>query len=227
MQNLIGKMARMYPMLIALGFMLVAAAFVIGTLNSQTSADYYSTSKALRESGLLGQRASIESTGLWLPYFKFLGLGLILGGIVMALRVIIDHLKEAGMEVLSNLPEAKRPKMPSPPWFGLLMPAVMMLGELIFIAALIFALQLAGSARELFAQPMPAIDAAGAGSKLLSQLQSIKANSAWLVPLKFFGVATEFLAITMGLATIIKILGDQTELIQRGIQIGRGNQAKG
>lgn len=223
MQKMIGKMARLYPMLIALGFMIVAAAFYIGYLNSQVAADYFAASKSVRETTLMGQRASIESVGLWLPYFKFLGLGLILGGIVMALRVIIDHLKAAGGEVLANLPEKKRPSMPAPPWYGLMMPMVMLLGEVIFIYALVVALQLAGSASQLFANPVPTIDAAGAGSALLAQLQSIKASSAWLVPLKFFAVSTEFLAITMGLSTIVKILGEQTELIQRGIQIGRSS----
>lgn len=222
MQKMIGKMARMYPMLIALGFMIVVAAFAIGYLNSQNAADYFATSKAVRESTLLEQRASIESIGLWLPYFKFLGLGLILGGIVMALRVIIDHLKQAGAEVLSNLPEKKRPPMSAAPWYGLMMPIVMLIGEAIFIYAFIVALQLAGSASALFSNPLATIDAAEAGSALLNHLQTIKATSAWLVPLKFFAIATEFLAITMGLATIVRILGNQTKMIQRGIQIGRG-----
>lgn len=223
MQKMIGKMARMYPMLIALGFMIVAAAFYIGYLNSQVAADYFAVNKSVRENSLMEQRASIESVGLWLPYFKFLGLGLILGGIVMALRVIIDHLKAAGAEVLSNLPEKKRPGMPTAPWYGLMMPMVMIIGEVIFIYAFIVALQLAGNASQLFANPLPSIDAAGAGSALLAQLQAIKVGSAWLIPLKFFAISTEFLAITMGLSTIVRILGEQTELIQRGIQIGRGS----
>jgi len=206
-----------------MGFMIVLAAFVVGYLNSQTAAAYFAESKAVRESTLLAERASIESVGLWLPYAKFLGLGFILGGIVMALRKIIDSLQEAGMQVLSNLPEAKRPPMQAAPWYGLMMPMVMMLGWGIFIYALVIGLQNAGLAALVFSNPLASIDAAGAGSALLAQVRSIHATSAWLVPLKFFGVATEFLAITMGLATIITILGRQTEMIKRGIEIGRGN----
>jgi hypothetical protein len=112
MQKIIGKMARMYPFLILMGFMIVIIAFVIGYFNAQTAAAYFAESKSVRETSLMAQRASIESVGLWLPYFKFLGIGLILGGIVMALRVIIDHLKSVGMEVLSNLPENVRPPLP-------------------------------------------------------------------------------------------------------------------
>jgi hypothetical protein len=214
-------MARMYPMLIAMGFMIVAIAFVVGYFNSQLAADYFSQAKAVRETTLLAERASIESTGLWLPYFKFLGIGLILGGIVMALRIIIERLQGVGEEVLENLPEQVRPAPPSPPWYGLLMPVVMMMGEVVFIVALIVGLDMAATARGLFANPIPDIDAAGAGSALLAQLESIRATSAWLVPFKFFGIATEFLAIAMGLTTIIYILTNQTQLLERGINIAR------
>ena len=221
MQATIGKMARMYPLLIAMGFMIVLIAVIVGYFNSQTAAAYFAQPKELRETTLMAQRASIESTGLWLPYFKFLGVGLILGGIVMALRVIIDNLKAAGAEVLSNLPAEKRPQMPAPPWFAPLMPMVMMLGEAILIVALIVSLGMAGTATQVFAHPVPEIDTAGAGSALLAQVQTIQSVSAWLVPFKFLGVATEFLAIVMGLAAIIFILGTQTELLDKGIQIAR------
>jgi len=226
MQAMIGKMARMYPLLVLMGFMIVAIAFVVGYFNSQTAAAYFAASKAVRETTLMAQRASIESTGLWLPYFKFLGIGLLMGGIVMALRVIIDNLRAAGQEVLGNLPAEKRPALPTPPWYAPLMPMVMMLGEVIFVAALIVGLSLAGIARQVFAHPIPEIDAAGAGSALLAQAQTIQSVAAWLVPFKFLGVATEFLAIVMGLATIIFILGAQTEMIDKGIQVARTVRAE-
>jgi hypothetical protein len=204
-----------------MGFMIVALAFVIGFFNSQTAAAYFAESKAVRETTLLAERASIESTNLWLPYLKFLGLGLVLGGIVMALKVILDNLKQAGGKVLANLPEEKRPAVPSAPWYGRLMPVVMMLGWLGFIFAFIVSLQLASTARAVFANPIPAIDAAGAGSVLLAQVQTIHATSAWLVPFKFFGIATEFLAILMGLATIAYVLKAQTEMLKKGVQAAR------
>jgi hypothetical protein len=227
MQQMIGKMAKMFPMMILMGFMIVVIALIVGYVNSQNAAVYFAESKTVRETTLLAERASIESIGLWLPYFKFLGIGLILGGIVMALRVIIDNLKGAGMQVLSNIPEGKRPAMPKPPFFGPLMPMVMMLGEVIFIVALIVSLGLAADARAVFANPIPDIDAASAGSALLEQVQSIHATAAWLIPFKFFGVATMFLAIAMGRGTIIFILGSQTELIQKGIQIARSSMQVG
>ena len=223
MQQIIGKMAKMFPMMILMGFMIVVIALIIGYVNSQNAAVYFAESKAVRETTLLAERASIESIGLWLPYFKFLGIGLILGGIVMALRVIIDNLKAAGVQVLSNIPEGQRPALPKPPFFGPLMPMVMMLGEAIFIVAFIVSLGLAADARAVFANTLPTIDAAGAGSVLLAQVQNIHATASWLIPFKFIAIATEFLAITMGLGTIIFILGSQTELIQKGIQIARSS----
>jgi hypothetical protein len=221
MQKMIGKIAPTFPYVIWMGFMIVILSVVIGFFNSQTAAAYFAESKAVRETTLLGQRAAIESTSLWLPYFKFLGLGMVLGGIVMALRVILDNLMQAGRNVLANLPEDKRPAMPKAPWYGRLMPIMMMLGMLIFIIALIVSLQLAGTARAVYANPVPDIDAAGVGTVLLTQLQSIQATSAWLVPFKFFGIATEFLAIVMGLGTIVYVLNAQTEMLKKGVQVAR------
>ena len=224
MQKLISKMAPKFPILIWMGFMMVALAFVIGFFNAQTAAAYFSESKLIRETTLLAERAAIQSTNLWLPYFKFLGLGMVLGGIVMALRVILDNLMQAGGKVLANLPADMRPAMPQAPWYGRLMPVVMMLGMLVFIIALIVSLQLASTARAVFANPLPAVDAAGAGTVLLAQVQSIHATSAWLVPFKFFGIATEFLAIVMGLGTIAYVLKAQTEMLKKGVQIARSNK---
>jgi len=224
MQKMISKMAPKFPILIWMGFMMVALAFVIGFFNSQTAAAYFSESKAIRETTLLAERAAIESTNLWLPYFKFLGLGMVLGGIVMALRVILDNLMQAGGKVLANLPADKRPAMPQAPWYGRLMPVVMMLGMLVFIIALIVSLQLASTARAVFANPLPAVDVAGAGTVLLAQVQSIHATSAWLVPFKFFGIATEFLAIVMGLGTIAYVLKAQTEMLKKGVQMSRSSK---
>jgi hypothetical protein len=224
MQKMISKIAPKFPILIWMGFMMVALAFVIGFFNSQTAAAYFSESKVIRETTLLAERAAIQSTNLWLPYFKFLGLGMVLGGIVMALRVILDNLMQAGGKVLANLPADKRPTMPQAPWYGRLMPVVMMLGMLIFIIALIVSLQLASTARAVFANPLPAVDAAGAGTVLLAQVQSIHASSAWLVPFKFFGIATEFLAIVMGLGTIAYVLKAQTEMLKKGIRMSRSSK---
>lgn len=221
MQRLIGKMAPRYPMLIIAGFATVIITFVIGIFNSRTAAAYFATPKKLRETQLMAQHASFGSIDQWLPYLKFLGLGLILGGIVMALRVIIDHLKEAGNDVLSNLPPDQRAAMPATPWYAKLMPMVMLLGEMLLVVALAGSFRVAQLVGSVFSNPNPTIDAAGAGSPILTQWQTVEALTSWLVPLKFVGLSTLFLAIVMGLATIIYILNAQTEILDRSFGIGR------
>ncbi len=61
MQKFIGKMARMYPLLILMGFMMVVIAFIVGYFNSQTAAAYFAAAKPVRETTLLAERASFES----------------------------------------------------------------------------------------------------------------------------------------------------------------------
>jgi hypothetical protein len=226
MQAMIGKMARMFPMFLLMGFMIVVIAFFIGLNNSNNAATYFAETKAVRETELTSLRAGIEATGIWLPTFKFLGLGFILGGIVMALRIIIDNLKAAGMEVMANLPEDKRPSLPNPPWYGPLMPVTMMVAMMIFIAAFVVGLLVAGQASDLFSNPIPTIDAAAAGSPLLTQLQAIQTAKAWLVPFKFLGIALMFTSIVQGLSTIVFILTQQTQLIEKGIELAREARAQ-
>jgi hypothetical protein len=221
MDKMIGKMAKMFPMMIAMGFMIVLVAFIVGYNNAQTAAAYFAQPKVIRETTLMAQRVSMESVGLWMPPFKFLGIGLILAGIVMALRIIIDRLKGAGEEVLSNLPANARPQLPAAPWYGRMMPMVMMLGEMFFLTAFGVGLWLSGIARTVFAHPLPEIDAAGAGSALLGGIQTIHIVEGWLVPFKFFAISTEFLAITMGLATIIFILSAQTKMLSGVLGSGK------
>ncbi len=224
MDRMLSKMSKMYPVMIVMGLMIVVISFIIGFMNSQTAADYFSVDKLTRDTAASGDlrddRASIESVGLWLPYFKFLGLGLLLGGIVMALRVIIDNLRNVGEEVLSNLDESKRPALPTPPWYALLMPMLMMVGEIIFIVAFIISLVLASDARKLFGDNQIFDIDNDAG--LTSDLSDIKTVSAWLVPLKFLAIATEFLAIAIGLATIIYILSAQTKTLDKALSGAKG-----
>lgn len=213
MQAMMSKMSKMYPMMILVGLMIVVIAFLVGYANSQTAAEYFSNTKLVRETTMMAERASMESIGLWMPPFKFVGIGFILGGIVMALKVIIDRLKAVGDEVLSNLPEGQRPQTPAPPAYANLMPMLMMVGELIFLTALGVGIWLASIASSVFANPLPTIDAAGAGSALLTNLATIHAVEGWLIPFKFFGISTEFLAIAIGLSVIAYILNAQTQLL--------------
>ncbi len=206
----VGKMARMYPMMLAMGLAIVVISFFIGLENSNDAARYFATDKVTRETTMTDLRASIASTDVWLPTLKFLGIGMILGGIVMALRVILDSLRAVGKDVL---PREEHHRLPNPPWYGLLMPFVMMAGMAVFITALIIGIVASGTASDVYSNPAPVIDAAGPGSALLGDLRSVHQIEAWLTSLKFVAIASQFLAIAMGLAAILYTLKRQTEII--------------
>ncbi|MBQ12460.1 MAG: hypothetical protein CMJ45_13040 [Planctomyces sp.] len=93
--------SKMWAPFIAMGFMIVMAAFIYGLVNSSISADYFGFSKETREAAVAGsdlatQKAFIESTKAWLPSFKFLGIGMILGGVTFLLATILGALRTGG-----------------------------------------------------------------------------------------------------------------------------------
>ena len=62
--------SKMWAPFIAMGFMIVMAAFIFGLVNSSISSDYYQFSKEPREAAaadsiLAPQKALIESTKAW------------------------------------------------------------------------------------------------------------------------------------------------------------------
>ncbi|RMF78014.1 MAG: hypothetical protein D6737_16080 [Chloroflexi bacterium] len=212
MYSLLGKFAKIYPIMIVMGVMIVVIAFIIGIINANNAAEYFALDKVTRETTRMDLMQDIQSTLIWMPTFKFLGLGMIMGGIIMALRVIMDNLRGLGYEAL---PRHHHDKIPNPPGFWPLMPMFMMLGMVIFIVALIVGIVTAGDASDLFANPAPVIDAGvtADGVNLIPTIQSIHQTEAWLVPFKFFGISTMFLSITLGLYTIVWILNRQTEVL--------------
>ena len=143
-------------------------------------------------------RAAIESTLVWLPYFKFLGVAMILGGITMALGVIGLRLQALGKKVMASVPENARVPIPPKPVTVYLMRMFMMLGMLVIIVGFIVSLNVAGTTSAVFSNPVVAIDAAEAGSPLLAGLAGVHAAEAWLEAFKFVGVAFLFLGIVNG-----------------------------
>ena len=129
--------SKMWKPFIAMGFMIVVAALVIGVMVSVTAADYFSFSKLAREAATTGsdlatEKAFIESTKAWLPSFKFLGVGMIVGGVTFLLATILGALRVGGGRVQQALGETVR--MPKPPIAAKLFPIFMMMGIMILIA---------------------------------------------------------------------------------------------
>ena len=121
--------SNMWMPMIALGFMVVVAAFIFGLVNSFVTSDYFDASKeardtAVRDSFLATDRAFIESTKVWLPTVKFLGMGMILGGVTFLLATILGALRVGGAGVQQALGETVR--MPKPPFTAQMFPMFMM-----------------------------------------------------------------------------------------------------
>ncbi len=217
MENMLQSMMKRFPWFILMGFMMVMIAVIIGAVNAGNAASYYAVDKATRETTTQWAqvRAGIESTAVWLPHFKFLGMAMILAGITMALGVIGMRLQNLGKMVMAGVPENARVPVPGRPASVLLMRMFMMLGMLIILAGFIVSLSVAGTASVVFRNPISAIDSAATGSQLLTGLASVHAAETWLEAFKFVGVAFFFLGIVNGLHTIVFALRYQWDAIPR------------
>ena len=215
MEKMLQDMMKRFPWFIGMGVMIVVIAVIIGAVNAANATGYYAVDKITRESSanLAQVRAGIESTLIWLPYFKFLGVAMILGGITMALGVISLRLQNLGKKVMASVPESSRVPIPPKPASVYLMRMFMMLGMLIIIVGFITALGVAGTASAVYSTPVVDIDAAATGSPLLANLAGVHAAEAWLEAFKFVGVASLFLGIVNGLAAIIFALRYQKSAI--------------
>ena len=206
--------SKMWKPFIGMGFMVVVAALIIGVIVSVTAADYFSFSKLAREAATTGsdlatEKAFIESTKAWLPAFKFLGVGMIVGGVTFLLATILGALRVGGGKVQQALRETVR--MPKPPITAKLFPVFMMMGIMILMASLIIGIVLAVISAGYWNHSIATeLNSAVQGSQLLSTLSTITSIQMWLAPLKFVGMASLFVGVGMALATIVGALRWQT-----------------
>lgn len=205
---------KMWIPFIAMGFMVVLAAFIVGLVNSGITSTYFESSKAVREaaetgSALAQNKAFIESTKAWLPSFKFLGMGMILGGVTFLLATILGALRTGGGRVQEALGMPVR--ISKPPMTAVAFPMVMMMGMMVLIAGLVVAIVDATLVYGYWNHSIAnQLNPAAAGSVLLGDLQTISAIGAWLAPLKFVGVAMVLTGIGLALATIVRVLSWQS-----------------
>ena len=220
------KMARlMWVPFTAMGVMIVGIAFLIGLFSlTPTISDYFDNSKVDREAAVAGSdivddRTSIESTKAWLPGFKFLGLGLMLGGITFLLATIIGNLRVAGGNIQRAL--GATPQVLKKPMTGHLFPMLMMMGMMILVFTFGASIWLAVQANDYWDHSIATeLSTAAAGSSLLDDLSTIQATAAWLTPLKFVGMALLFSGIALALATIVQVLRFQA---RRLVEIAGGS----
>ncbi len=207
--------SKMWIPMIAMGFMVVMAAFIYGLVNASITSDYFEVSKEVREAAAAGSdlatdKAFIESTKAWLPSLKFLGMGMILGGVTFLLATILGALRTGGGRVQEALGVPVR--VIKPPMTAKLFPMVMMMGMMVLIASLVVGVVLAFTTYDYWNHSIATqLNAAAAGSALLDDLQTISTTQAWLAPFKFVGIAILLTGVGLALATIIQVLRWQSK----------------
>ncbi len=93
------RSARMFPMLMMVGWMVLILGLIVAWATTGTVAAYWDHSIATElnpagaGSALLQALGSIQSTGQWLSFLRFLGMGLLFTAITVALTIIIRTLQ--------------------------------------------------------------------------------------------------------------------------------------
>src|SRR5262249_7609358 len=139
----------------------------------------------------------------------FLGMGLVLSGVVMHLVNVVRTLRDAGRDVQTSLgaPPLKLRK----PWTGHLTPHVMLMGLMAelaaFVAGIVAAVSIGGVTPASIAAP------ASASRGDLADIGVARAAAAWLPGLRFAGLAVLLTSVVLVLVTIQKTLRFQTARI--------------
>ncbi len=91
--------AKLFPMVMMMGLMILIAALVIGIVNAILAYDYWNHSiatqlnPAAEGSGLLADLGTINAIKLWLAPLKFVGIATLFTGIGLALATIVQALR--------------------------------------------------------------------------------------------------------------------------------------
>lgn len=205
------RMARtMWAPWAAMGLMIVGAALILGLIMQAKVGFIFEFDKVTRDAdtgGILDARLFVETTKAWLPTFKFLGLGMLLGSITFLLATILGNLRAGGAAVQRSLGADVRAYKPA---IANVFPVLMMMGMMVLVGAFAVGIVNATIANDLYSHSIREIDAAPAGSELLRQLGLVNATTTWLAPVKFVGMALLFSGIAVALLTIVRVLRWQT-----------------
>ena len=219
--SMIEGMMPLYPWIAVMGWGFVLVSLLIGIFGlSPAVSTFLSDSKAIREGAAVGSafvNANVTKHVIetWLPQFKFLGLGLGLLAITMALGTIAKRLREMGWTINGHIHQDLRPTMPSIPGRVRTFQLSAVMGVMILMGALVVGIVLAVTVvpdywnHSIANQLNPALP----GSALLRQLETVSSYARWLNPLRVTGMAFLFTGITIALTVIIGALRNQAELL--------------
>ncbi len=219
--SMIEGMMPMFPLIAVMGWLIVGLAFLIGLLVlSPAEAAFFADAKAVREGAAIGSsfveaNVVIHSIEAWVPQFKFVGLGLGLMAITMALGTIAKQLRRMGFVISSHISENLRPKMPPIPARVRVFQLSTVMGVMILLGALVIGVVLAAGVVPAYWNHSIAgeLNPAAPGSALLSELATVSSYALWLNPLRMIGMAFLFTGITIALTVIIATLRKQAELM--------------
>jgi hypothetical protein len=191
---------------------------------SNANAVFFSVDKLTREAAgqgtnIVAANVTRQSIAHWVPSFKFLGLGIMLGSITMALGLIATTLRNLGINVMSLWPKNLDPGTPEKPRAAKLFPMLMMMGWMILLVGFIWALVSNGTVTAYWANSIAnTLNPAAEGSTLLRQLGAIQGVKPWLGALRYTGMAFVFTAITVALTVIIRTLQHQEKTLRNFIK---------
>jgi hypothetical protein len=224
MEKMQNAMMKRYKMFAAIGIIIVLIAFWVSLQGSQAQAVFFSVDKATREAADVGTNivaanVTRQSIPTWVPSFKFLGLGIMLGAITMALGLIATTLRDLGTDVTALWPKGLNPGTPEKPRSAKMFPMLMMMGWMILLIGLIWALASNATVTAYWSNSIAAVlNPAEAGSNLLRQLGVIQGVKPWLAALRYTGMAFVFTAITIALTVIIRTLQHQENALRKFVQ---------
>ena len=224
MDKMLNMMMKRYWIFAWLGLVIVLFAFWQAFSVANANSVFFSADKATREAAgagavLVNANAIRHSLAIWVPAVKFLGLGLLLGAITMALGLIVQTLRDLGSGVMAFWPEQLNPGMPSKPRAAKAFPMLMMMGWLLLIGGVIWAFSLSGTASQYWAHSIAnELNPAQPGSLLLSQLGAITRTLPWLNAIRFLGMTLLFTAITVALSVVIRMLQFQESALRNFAQ---------
>lgn len=231
MEKMINMMMKRYQMFAWLGFIIVLIAFWVAlSVGANAQSTFFSMDKVTREAAGTGSALALANAArhevpTWVPSFKFLGLGLLLGAITMALGTIIQTLRTLGKHVSGIWPAHLNPGVPEKPRSARMFPMLMMTGWIVLIAGLLWALSLNGVVASYWNHSIAReLNPAQPGSALLSQLGVITSSLPWLGFLRFLGMALLFTGITVALTVVIRTLQFQEHTLEKFIA-GRTGEA--
>lgn len=224
MEKMQNAMMKRYKMFAAIGIIIVLIAFWVSLQGSQAQAVFFSVDKATREAADVGTNivaANVTRHVIpnWVPSFKFLGLGILLGSITMALGLVATTLRNLGTDVTSKWPAELNPGTPEKPRSAKMFPMLMLMGWMLLLIGLIIALASNGTVSAYFANSIATtLNPAQAGSAELNQLAIVTGVKPILAALRFLGMAFIFSAIIMALTVIIRTLQHQEKTIMKFVQ---------